>query len=119
MPSVMVVENNRLIRTMYITGLTGFGFEVFEAGSIKEAKELLNLGAEPDVILLDLHLPDEPGHELIRYVRDDLKRRDIRIIVATGMSGPYDKMVDTGADMVMLKPIELVELLNRIQTYTH
>ncbi len=119
MSSVMVVENNGLIRTMYVTGLTGFGYNVLEASSIAEAKSLLQAGAEPDVILLDLHLPDAPGHELIRYIRNDLKRKDIRIIVATGMSGPYDKLVDSGADMLLIKPIELVELLNRIQAYTH
>jgi len=118
MSSVLVVENNRMIRTMYSTGLTSFGYDVREAQGIREATAQLDDGDVPSIVLLDLQLDDGLGLELISYIRQELGRPDVRIIVVTGMSIPHEDVIEYGADMVLCKPIELIELLNQIHAYS-
>lgn len=118
MPSVLVVENNHDIRTMYVAGLDGFGYEVKATDSIETAKDILRGGFDPAVILLDLDLNDGSGLDLVKFVRNELCRPDIRIIIATGMRLSPEQAIATGADLVLTKPIELINLLNRVQAYS-
>jgi DNA-binding response OmpR family regulator len=118
MSSVLVVENNRMIRAMYSIGLTSFDYDVREAQSITEAKAQLENGYIPSIVLLDLQLDDGSGLDLITYIRHELNRPDVRIIVVTGMSIPHEDVIEHGADMVLCKPIELLDLLQQIHAYS-
>lgn len=118
MANVLVVENNHDIRTMYLAGLDGFGYQVNATDSITSAKSILRAGFDPAVILLDLDLNDGSGLDLVKFVRNELGRPDIRIIIATGMRLTDEQIVASGADLVLTKPIELVNLLNRVQAYS-
>jgi CheY-like chemotaxis protein len=117
MTNVLVVENNSMIRSMYIAGLGGNNYDVVATESIEQAKDALAKGFDPDVVLLDLHLGDEHGRELIRHIRKDLGRTDIKIIVATGLDLPEREIEALGADLFLMKPVELVHLLNTIQAF--
>ena len=118
MPGILVVEDNNTIRMMYVAGLQGLGMEVLEARTIEQAKELLNGGTNPSVVLLDLRLPGEPGQNLIPYVRNELKRQDIRIIVASALSDMEQTVLDLGADLFVRKPIDMPALLQQIQQFS-
>lgn len=120
MSNVLVVENNALIRTMYATGLRGYGLNVLEARTIAEAKFFLQneTGEIPYVVLIDLLLDNESGEELIHYIRKVMKRPDIRIIVITGTDIDDNQIINMGADLLLTKPVELIQLCNQVTAYS-
>jgi two-component system, chemotaxis family, chemotaxis protein CheY len=118
MPGILVVEDNNTIRMMYTAGLQGLGLSVLEARTIEQAKELLGNGSDVKIVLLDLRLPGEPGHHLIPYIRGELKRDDIRIIVASAWSEMEQTVLDAGADVFVRKPLDMPALLQQIQQFS-
>src|SRR5690242_9124083 len=105
-PLILVVEDNRTLRTLLVSGLSGYGYEVKEAGTLEEAKDYLRREQLPNAILLDLQLPDGHGAELIRFVRHDLNRSEIAMIVTTGMQVDTAPLIAIGANAVLGKPLE-------------
>lgn len=109
MANVLVVESNRMVRTMYVAGLSGYGYRVMEAPTVRDARAALESGVNPAVILVDMTLPDGQGTELIHFVRAELGMTNVKIILTSG-GAPVD-----GADAQLQKPVELVKLLNTVR----
>jgi CheY-like chemotaxis protein len=116
MTLVLVVEDNRMLRTLYVAGLSGYGFQVAEAETLVEAREQLRAKPAPDTVLLDLQLPDGSGRELIQFIREELQWPDLPIIVATGLRGEEPDLLSLGASAVLSKPIEFAVLFARLQS---
>ncbi len=110
---VLVVEDDREIRTLMQSSLSVEGFEVQTAVSVSEAHALLRHGL-PDVILLDLGLPDGDGIELVHAVR---KQHALPILVLSARHQEAQKirLLDAGADDYLTKPFSVSELLARIR----
>jgi two-component system KDP operon response regulator KdpE len=110
---VLVVEDDREIRSMIQSTLAVEGFEVQTAVSVSEAAALLQ-HAPPDVMLLDLGLPDGDGTDLVREVR---KRQSLPILVISARHQEAEKirLLDAGADDYLTKPFSVAELLARIR----
>ena len=110
---VLVVEDDREIRAMMQSSLAVEGFEVQTAVSVSEAKALLQ-HSPPDVIVLDLGLPDGDGIELVHEVR---RRDSLPIIVVSARHQEAQKiaLLDAGADDYLTKPFSVGELLARIR----
>ena len=117
MCEIMIVEDNNTIRMMYVAGLQGLGYEVLEAANLKQAREHLDAGHIPKVVLLDLRLPGENGEHLITYIREELANPDVKIIVASAMTSAEKLVEDLGADLFITKPIDLPKLLHRIDKF--
>ncbi len=113
-PRVLVVEDEALLlQTLRLT-LARRGFDV--EGAATGSAALAALGRwRPDVILLDLGLPDLDGIEVIRQVRD--QGNATRIVVLSARGGERDKVaaLDLGADDYLVKPFSTEELLARIR----
>jgi two-component system KDP operon response regulator KdpE len=110
---VLVVEDDREIRALMQTSLAVEGFEVQTAVSVSEAMALLQ-HSPPDVVVLDLGLPDGDGIELVREVR---KRQSLPILVVSARHQEAQKiaLLDAGADDYLTKPFSVGELLARIR----
>jgi two-component system, OmpR family, KDP operon response regulator KdpE len=110
---VLVVEDDREIRSMIQSSLAVEGFEVQTAVSVSEAAALLH-NSPPDVVLLDLGLPDGDGIDLVREVR---KRQSLPILVISARHQEAEKirLLDAGADDYLTKPFSVAELLARIR----
>lgn len=110
---VLVVEDDREIRSMMQSTLAVEGFEVQTAVSVSEAGALVRHGA-PDVIVLDLGLPDGDGIDLVRQVR---KQHTLPILVVSARHQEAEKikLLDAGADDYLTKPFSVGELLARIR----
>lgn len=110
---VLVVEDDREIRALIQSSLSVEGFEVQTAVSMSEASALLRHDP-PDVIVLDLGLPDGDGVQLVREVR---KRNAVPIIVVSARHQETQKilLLDAGADDYLTKPFSVGELLARIR----
>jgi two-component system KDP operon response regulator KdpE len=110
---VLVVEDDREIRALIQSSLSVEGFEVQTAVSLSEASALVR-HSPPDVIVLDLGLPDGDGVELVQEVR---KRHTLPIIVVSARHQEAQKirLLDAGADDYLTKPFSVAELLARIR----
>ena len=108
--SVLVVEDDLGIATQLVRGLRRDGYDVDHVTTGGEA-----LGrAEPDVVLLDLGLPDADGVEVCRLLRE---RSGVAIIVVTARGEEPERVLalDAGADDYLVKPFGLAELLARLR----
>ena len=110
---VLVVEDDREIRSMMQSSLAVEGFEVQTAVSVSEASALLR-HSRPDVLVLDLGLPDGDGLELVHEVR---KSHSLPILVVSARHQEAEKirLLDAGADDYLTKPFSVAELLARIR----
>lgn len=110
---VLVVEDDREIRAMMQSSLSVEGFEVQTAVSLSEAQALLQ-HAPPDLMVLDLGLPDGDGVTLVRAVRQRLNL-PIVIVSARHQEAQKIQLLDEGADDYLTKPFSVGELLARIR----
>jgi len=110
---VLIVEDDREIRGLLKTALAAEGFEVLTAVSVSEATALLEHDP-PDLVVLDLGLPDGDGAHLVRAVRS---KSAMPIIVASARHQEAEKisLLDEGADDYLTKPFGVSELLARIR----
>jgi DNA-binding response OmpR family regulator len=113
-PHILVVDDERRIRTMLNRYLSDEGFRVSEAADGAAMREILD--RDPvDLVLLDLVMPGEDGLSLARHIR---QRSDVPVIMLTGKGELIDRVVglEAGADDYMAKPFHLREVLARIRT---
>ncbi|VVB88187.1 Chemotaxis protein CheY [uncultured archaeon] len=114
---ILVVDDEKGTVNALRISLESDNYDVIEAftgdGAIRKAKSEL-----PDLILLDLMLPDMTGYEICNKLRKGRSTRSIPIIMLTGMGGAVDKMagLELGADDYITKPFDLNELKARIST---
>ena len=111
--NILVVDDEKPIRRFLRASLQGHGYTVFEAGSGQEAIQEAT-GRRPDVIILDLGLPDMDGTEVTRQLREWTK---VPIIVLSVRDHESDKIaaLDAGADDYLTKPFGVGELMARIR----
>lgn len=110
---VLVVEDDKEIRHLLKSSLAVEGYEVLTAVSITEAQRVLE-NAKPNLVLLDLGLPDGDGADFIRTVRQHLSLPVI-IISARDQEQEKIRLLDAGADDYLTKPFSIPELLARLR----
>jgi len=110
---VLVIDDEPPIRKLLRMGLTTQGYEVLEATNGKNALELLS--QKPDLIILDLGLPDIQGHELLRTVRSRDEAVPIVVLSSRGDEAGKVQALDLGADDYLTKPFGMEELLARMR----
>jgi len=112
---VLVVEDEAEIRRFICMSLVRENFEVFEADSV--ARGLIEAGTRrPELVVLDLGLPDGDGVDLIRDLRT---WSDVPVVVLSARTGETDKVeaLDAGADDYLIKPFGAAELLARVRAH--
>ena len=111
---VLVVDDEPPIRKLLRTGLGTQGYQTLDAPNAKAALELM--ADKPDLVILDLGLPDMQGLDLLRQIR--ARREDVPIVVLSSRGDETAKVeaLDLGADDYVTKPFGMEELLARIRT---
>lgn len=114
---ILVVDDEVNIVELIKMNLEGSGYEVIEAYTGMEAITQTDFFS-PDLILLDLMLPDIDGLQVCRMLRKNIKTQDIPIIMVTAKSEEIDKVqgLTIGADDYITKPFGVSELEARIKT---
>ena len=116
MPTILVVDDEPAIRAMVGMALTREGYEILEAGSTLEARQIL-ASRQPDLILLDWMLPGQSGFEFTRQLQHNKSHPPPPIIMLTARDQEVDKVaaLEAGADDYVSKPFSVSELLARIK----
>ena len=111
---VLVIDDEPPIRKLLRLGLSAHGYQIMEASSGKMALQLLG-EQTPDLIVLDLGLPDMQGHELLRTMR--ARNDSVPIVVLSSRDDEAGKVqaLDSGADDYVTKPFGMDELLARMR----
>ncbi|MCL7413198.1 MAG: methanogen output domain 1-containing protein [ANME-2 cluster archaeon] len=95
-------------------------YDVNTAFNGKEALEKIK-NEEPDLILLDIMMPDIDGYEVCRIIKSDPKTQFIPVILVTALSQRDDRIkgIEAGADDFLTKPVDKVELVTRVKSLMH
>lgn len=113
---IFCVEDDEGIRNMVMYTLEASGFEVqgFENGKTFFSALLMN---RPDLILLDIMLPDMDGISILKRLKKDKATKDIPVIMATAKGTEYDKVIglELGADDYLAKPFGMMEMVSRVK----
>jgi two-component system KDP operon response regulator KdpE len=110
---VLVVDDEPPIRKLLRMGLSTQGYEMLDAPNGKTALALLD--EKPDLVILDLGLPDIQGHELLRMIRARDERIPIVVLSSRGDEAGKVQALDLGADDYVTKPFGMDELLARMR----
>jgi CheY-like chemotaxis protein len=119
--TILIVEDDELLRDAFKILLEDAGYQVLEAGTAKAAIEVAEERV-PALVMLDMGLPDRPGIEVVRAMRRDPDLRDTPVIALTGRVGTEERRacLEAGCDRYLSKPVapsdllkELPELLRR------
>lgn len=112
-PKILVVDDEAQIRLLLRTTLTRAGYQVVEASTAREALAAKAID-KPELILLDLGLPDRDGLELVEALRRD---SPARLIIVSAREDVEQKVaaLDLGADDYVTKPFDTEELLARVR----
>jgi DNA-binding response OmpR family regulator len=114
MTTVLVVDDEPIVREVVVRYLRRDGFATLEAGDGDDARELI-VTHEPSLVVLDVMLPGTDGLELCRWIRG---RSDLPVILLTARGEEADRIVglELGADDYVTKPFSPRELSARVRT---
>jgi two-component system KDP operon response regulator KdpE len=111
--TILVIEDEAQMRKFLRASLTSHGFHLVEAATAREGEALATTHT-PDLILLDLGLPDGDGIDLVRRLRE-WSKTPILVVSARGREADKVEALDAGADDYLTKPFGVSELLARIR----
>ena len=112
-PKVLVIDDEPPIRKLLRMGLSAHGYEILEAPNARISLELLE--RKPDLVILDLGLPDMQGLELLRMIRARNEGVPIVVLSSRGDEAGKVQALDLGADDYVTKPFGMDELLARMR----
>lgn len=113
---IFCVEDDKSIRDLVIYTLTAVGYEAEGFATGEEMFKALEK-TSPQLIMLDIMLPDEDGLAILKKLKSDPMTEDIPVIMATAKGTEYDKVVglDLGADDYLAKPFGMMEMISRVK----
>ena len=113
---IFCVEDDKSIRDLVIYTLSSVGYEAAGFASGQELFAALE-ATVPQLIMLDIMLPEEDGLSILKKLKNDPRTEDIPVIMATAKGTEYDKVIglDLGADDYLAKPFGMMEMISRVK----
>ena len=115
---ILIVEDNELNQKLLRDVLEAYGYATITTG---EGAAALTLARDnrPDLILMDLQLPDISGFDAVRQLKDDAETRPIPVVAVTAfaMVGDERKALTSGCDAYLAKPILLRDFLDLVEKF--
>lgn len=105
MTKVLIVDDSHVLRRLVEIALEPLGCEVYSAPDAATAQDSIE-SVVPDVVLLDVGLPDDDGLSVLRWIRRNPRYDDVAVVMASGYSSAdeIDEATDAGADAYLAKP---------------
>ena len=115
---ILLVEDNELNMKLLNDVLEAYGYEIVKTGS---GAAVLDLARQhrPDLVLMDIQLPDVSGLDAVRQLKEDPQTQAIPVIAVTAfaMAGDERRALDSGCDAYIAKPIMLREFLATVEKF--
>jgi len=116
--TVLVVEDNELNMKLFHDLLEAHGYNILQT---KDGMEALSLARKhrPDLILMDIQLPEVSGLEVTKWIKEDENLKSIPVIAVTAfaMKGDEEKIREGGCEAYIAKPISVTSFLETVQRY--
>ncbi len=116
MQNIYIVEDDKNIAEIEEFALKNAGYEVCTFANAKDFEKRIQY-QYPDLIIMDIMLPDRDGLSLLKDIRSHSETASIPVIMVTAKSSEMDKVkgLDQGADDYMTKPFGVMELISRVK----
>jgi len=116
--TVMIVEDNELNMKLFHDLLDAHGYDTLQTRDGMEALELAR-SHHPDLILMDIQLPEVSGLEVTRWLKEDENLKDIPVIAVTAfaMKGDEEKIREGGCEAYIAKPISVAQLMETVNKF--
>lgn len=116
--TVLIVEDNELNMKLFRDLLMAYGYKTIQTRSGMEALALAR-AHDPDLILMDIQLPEVSGIEVTKWLKEDDELRSIPVIAVTAfaMKGDEQKIREGGCEAYISKPISVVSFLQTIDGF--
>lgn len=113
---IFCVEDDSSIRELMLYALRASGFQTAGFGTAEKFWNALK-SDKPELILLDIMLPDEDGISVLKKLRSFVMTADIPVIMASAKGTEFDKVIglDLGADDYLAKPFGMMEMVSRVK----
>jgi DNA-binding NtrC family response regulator len=115
MHTILVVDDEPLIRWAVREGLESAGYQVIEAGSAKEALAELAAAADVGVALLDMRLPDSDDLDLLKRVRTGAPACRVIVMTAHGAPELLAEAISAGAFGTLSKPFDMTGMIDMVR----
>jgi two-component system cell cycle response regulator DivK len=116
--TVLIVEDNELNMKLFNDLLEAHGYRTVQT---RDGKEAVPLAREhrPDLILMDIQLPEVSGLQVTQWLKEDSALRDIPVIAVTAfaMKGDEEKIRQGGCEAYLSKPISVAKFLETVRIY--
>jgi two-component system, cell cycle response regulator DivK len=115
---ILIVEDNELNMKLFSDLLEAHGYKTLQTRSGFEALELARIH-KPDLILMDIQLPEVSGIQVTQWIKEDVSLRHIPVIAITAfaMKGDEEKIRQGGCEAYLSKPISIVKFLETVRNY--
>lgn len=115
---VLIVEDNELNMKLFHDLLDAHGYETLQTRDGIEALEIARVN-RPDLILMDIQLPEVSGLEVTKWIKEDDSLRSIPVIAVTAfaMKGDEEKIREGGCEAYISKPISVTQFLETVQRF--
>lgn len=116
--TVLIVEDNELNMKLFRDLLEAHGYQTSGTSSGVEALDIVRR-TRPDLILMDIQLPQVSGLEVTRWIKDDPDLRAIPVVAVTAfaMKGDEERIREGGCEAYLSKPISVAKFLATVRTY--
>lgn len=116
--TVLIVEDNELNMKLFNDLLQAHGYNTLQTAHGLEAMDLAR-AHKPDLILMDIQLPEVSGLEVTRWLKqdDDLKSIPVIAVTAFAMKGDEERIREGGCEAYLSKPISIAKFLETVKTY--
>ncbi len=116
--TVLIVEDNELNMKLFGDLLEAHGYVTLKATNGREAMELA-AAHKPDLIIMDIQLPEVSGIEVTQWLKADADLRDIPVVAVTAfaMKGDEERIRASGCEAYLSKPISVAKFLETVRTY--
>ena len=115
---VLIVEDNETNMKLFRDVLAATGYRTLEATTGRQAFQLA-VEHEPDLVLMDIQLPDADGAEVLRRLRADERTSSTAVLALTAqaMRGDRDRFLAVGFDGYLSKPVDVLELIAAVRQH--
>jgi DNA-binding response OmpR family regulator len=112
---ILVIDDEPAIHKLLKVILEDEGFQIVGSGKPLSTAQSI-LGGKPDLIILDIMMPEVNGFDILKMLKEDEETRNIPVIVLTvrNLKADVDKAMSLGANCYMTKPFEPAELIDNV-----